>query len=174
MCAALAALVVAAAAAAAACCLLLLPLLSQVGFDRTYEMRGADRVWIRQYGNALDKRQATMQLCIGAASPESGLCIEISAAIIFRGASGMDYYKSTIVENGMTESDMWANDVFVRFQNKSWADSEYSNEWIEECYAKQVDTSSLNLLLCDNLNAQTDVNGTFKKVAKESANTVRC
>ena len=54
--------------------------------------------------------------------------LEISAAIIFSGASGIEYYMSTIVENGMTESDLWANGVFVRFQNKSWADSEYSND----------------------------------------------
>ena len=55
------------------------PLPFIVGFDTTWEESGTDRVWIRQYGNALDKRQASLQLCM-AADGQS-----MKAAIIFRG-----------------------------------------------------------------------------------------
>jgi hypothetical protein len=42
------------------------PLPFVVGTDTTWDDKGAERVWVRQYGSGLDKRQATMQLTICA------------------------------------------------------------------------------------------------------------
>ena len=42
-----------------------------------------ERVWVRQYGSGLDKRQATMQLTICAGDGK------VRPALIFRGKSGV-------------------------------------------------------------------------------------
>ena len=48
--------------------------------DQTNEFEGNKQVWISQPGSGLDKRQATLQLCIKAEGEQT-----VKPAIIFRG-----------------------------------------------------------------------------------------
>jgi hypothetical protein len=67
------------------------PLPFVVGFGFTYDSVGAERVWVRQYGSgSLEKRQATMQLCVSAAG------CQVRAALIFKGdAKAQSYWCAT-------------------------------------------------------------------------------
>ena len=56
------------------------PLPFVVEQDQTYEFEGSKQVWISQPGSGLDKRQATLQLCIKAEGEQT-----VKPAIIFRG-----------------------------------------------------------------------------------------
>ena len=56
------------------------PLPFVVDQDKTYEIAGSNQVWISQPGSGLDKRQATLQLCIRAEGQQT-----VKLAIIFRG-----------------------------------------------------------------------------------------
>ena len=42
------------------------PLPFVIDQDKTYEMKGSEQVWVSQPSSGLDKRQATLQLCIRA------------------------------------------------------------------------------------------------------------
>ena len=109
--------------------------------DITWDDKGADRVWVRQYGSGLDKRQATMQLCI---TPGGKV---IRTAMIFKGASDDFYYSNKPIgykpdpDNGFPaditcEADLYPEDVFVTFNKCAWATPAYSLQWMKECFAK--------------------------------------
>ena len=56
------------------------PLPFVVKQDRTYELSGSKQVWVSQPGSGLDKRQATLQLCIRAEGRQT-----VKPAIVFQG-----------------------------------------------------------------------------------------
>lgn len=77
--------------------------------DKTYEIAGSNQIWISQPGSGLDKRQATLQLCIRTEGQQT-----VKPAIIFRGKGNIS----------TEERDKYDNDVDVYFQVNAWIDTE--------------------------------------------------
>ena len=67
-----------------------MPLPLVVDQDKTYEIAGSNQVWISQPGSGLDKRQATLQLCIRAEGQQT-----VKPAIIFRGKGNICAWMDT-------------------------------------------------------------------------------
>ena len=122
------------------------PLPFVVSFTHTFEQRGAERVWVRQYmSGSLEKRVATMQLCFSPAGKH------VRAGIIFKGERTMNESTRTgrphRSEPGTPcEADLWHPDIYVKFQPCAWADPAYSREWAQECFAADVDSNMPNTL----------------------------
>ena len=111
---------------------------------RTVDDSGANRVWLRQPGSGLDKRQATLHLtlCAGGGSNQP------KPIIIFRG-SGKNILKSTEVHE-------WDPRVSVLFQKCAWVDTAVCVS-IAQLYKKDpiiTKSNSPRLFICDNLDAQ--------------------
>lgn len=90
------------------------PLPFVVEQDQTYEFEGNKQVWISQPGSGLDKRQATLQLCIKAEGEQT-----VKPAIIFRG-------KGNVFS---AEQEKYDADVHVYFQSNAWMDAEVNLKW---------------------------------------------
>lgn len=90
------------------------PLPFVVEQDQTYEFEGNKQVWISQPGSGLDKRQATLQLCIKAEGEQT-----VKPAIIFRG-------KGNVLS---AEQEKYDADVHVYFQSNAWMDAEVNLKW---------------------------------------------
>ena len=117
----------------------------------TMEFTGANRVWVKQLGSGLDKRQATLQLLIRAEGVQPKPCL------IFRGKPTHSGKRKANRENEANEYDP---DVSVIWQRKAWADSDTCVEWADKHYAgfapdDYKGENPLKLLLVDNLNGQT-------------------
>ena len=65
------------------------PLPFVVGQDTTYETSGSEQVWVSQPSSGLEKRQATLQLCIRASSEQT-----VKPSIIFTGKGNIKDEKS--------------------------------------------------------------------------------
>ncbi|KAF3907031.1 hypothetical protein ABW20_dc0105773 [Dactylellina cionopaga] len=81
------------------------PLESEFLAGKTYETIGTKSVWLRSKGSGLDKRQATVQLCIFADGVP-----RIKPALVFKGTG------QRIVQS---EKDKWDKRVTVNFQKKA-------------------------------------------------------
>ena len=90
------------------------PLPFVVEQDQTHEFEGNKQVWIFQPGSGLDKRQATLQLCIKAEGEQT-----VKPAIIFRG-------KGNVLS---AEQEKYDADVHVYFQSNAWMDAEVNLKW---------------------------------------------
>ena len=75
----------------------------------TYDTIGTKKVWILQPSSGLDKRQATLQLCIRADGDQNA-----KSALVFRG-------KGNITS---LEKQSYNERVDVYFQQNSWMDTE--------------------------------------------------
>ena len=112
---------------------------------RTYHLfeKGTDqhkeKVWISQPGSGLDKRQCTLQVCFRPSGPQPKL------TIIFRGAG------KRITDD---EVQAWHPDVDVYFQEKAWADTKFSCDWVRKALSQATPDESKFVLFCDNLTAQ--------------------
>ena len=112
---------------------------------RTYHLfeKGTDqhkeKVWISQPGSGLDKRQCTLQVCFRPSGPQPKL------AIIFRGAG------KRITDD---EVQAWHPDVDVYFQEKAWADTKFSCDWVRKTLSQATPDESKFVIFCDNLTAQ--------------------
>ena len=93
------------------------PLPFVVDQEKTYDLKGAAQVWVAQPASGLDKRQATLQLCIRAEGTQN-----VKPAIIFRG-------KGNITQQ---EKDQYDKDVDVFFQPNAWMDAELNMEWTKK------------------------------------------
>ena len=89
------------------------PLPFVIDKDKTYEIAGINQVWILQPGFGLDKRQATLQLCIRAEGQQT-----VKPAIIFRGKGNIS-----------TEERVHVVHVHVYFQVNAWMDTEINMKW---------------------------------------------
>ena len=132
-----------------------------------------------------------MQLCVTPGGKE------IQVELIFKGTAGSDFAWATrprgtpvYLPDGVTktphECDMWDPSVFVKFNTCAWADPLYNATWVEESFCgfvngsygvEGVDRSEENLLLCDNLVGQIEVEthktgGPFKVKAMAKGNTL--
>jgi hypothetical protein len=132
---------------------------------RTIEFMGTERVWIKQPGSGLDKRQATLQLLIRPLGTQPRPCL------LFRGHAkpkrACDRRKREEEEKGYDQ------DVQVLWQAKAWADTATCIEWSRVCFKEFVDADAHikegeeTLLLADSLRSQ--VKATFRDAAKTNA-----
>ena len=118
---------------------------------RTIEFLGTQRVWIKQPGSGLDKRQATLQLIIRAEGKQP------KPVLIFRGQKhyneGQEHWEKKRAE----ETELYDPDVEVLWQAKSWADTDTCVEWAKGAFKDFVkdEIEGPHLLVVDNLSAQT-------------------
>jgi hypothetical protein len=115
---------------------------------RTIEFMGTQRVWIKQPGSGLDKRQATLQLLIRGEGKQP------KPVLIFRGKK--HYTRPCDKDKRAKESELYDKDVEVLWQPKSWADTETCVEWAEGSLADFVNEhiDGPILLMTDRLTAQ--------------------
>ncbi len=90
------------------------PLPFVVGQEKTYDICGSKQVWVSQPSSGLEKRQATLQLCIRASGMQT-----VKPAVIFKG-------KGNVKEKEVKNYD---NDVDVYFQGYSWMDDKINMQW---------------------------------------------
>jgi len=77
------------------------------GDRRTVDDIGAERIWVRQPGSGLEKRQASLFLCIGAAGDRQPM-----PHVIFRG-KGTNIFKSA-------EATKWVRDYYTSEEFKRY------------------------------------------------------
>lgn len=117
------------------------PLPFVVEQDQTYEFEGNKQVWISQPGSGLDKRQATLQLCIKAEGEQT-----VKPAIIFRG-------KGNVFS---AEQEKYDADVHVYFQSNAWMDAEVNLKWTKHTLKDGLkdDFNTEKVLFADNVGFQ--------------------
>ena len=81
-----------------------MPLAFVCGQDSNYETEGTNQVWISQPASGLEKRQATLQLCVRAEGEHA-----IKPSIIFRGQG-----KVQLLEKSMYDERV---DVYFKKQD---------------------------------------------------------
>jgi hypothetical protein len=117
---------------------------------RTLEFIGTKRVWVKQPGSGLDKRQCTLQLLIRPLGKQP------KPVLIFRGAvvpkRACDRRKREL------EVARYDPDVTVIWQLKAWADTTTCIKWANTCMKSFVDEElgedAECLLLADSLRSQ--------------------
>ena len=109
-----------------------------------------EKCWIACPGSGLDKRQCSLQVCF---SPENN---QVRTEIIFRG-TGKNISQS--------EKRKYHKSVDVFWQNKAWADTPVSCEWVKKTLKSAIPEGEEFLLVCDNLVAQTSIE--FKESVRE-------
>lgn len=136
---------------------------------KTYEAKGAARVWLAGTKADSGKRFCTLQIIARACNglPSGGpRCGQPKLGIIFR---GLGLRISDVERQG------WHPDVDVRFQPKAWADSAYCEEHarIEMVAATSVARAAgrESVAIYDNLHGQTTVE--HEKILLEKAKCVR-
>ena len=100
------------------------------------------RVWVTNPGSGLGKRQCTLQVCI---SPES----KVRIAFIFRG------YGKRISADKIRA---YHPDVDVYWQEKAWADTKFSVEWVRQTLKEGIKPLEGKefFLFCDSFTAQVN------------------
>ena len=123
----------------------------------TMDFVGAKRVWVKQIGSGLDKRQATLQLCIRARGEQPKPCL------IFRGGQKRN-------KTQRDELKKYDEDVVVPWQKNAWADTEVCLNWAKLIGKfKPSDFPCDNptkLMIVDSLNAQ--ISGSFEAELKRA------
>ena len=72
------------------------PLPFVIDQDKTYHITGTKQVWVSQPSTGLDKRQATLQLCIRAGGEQN-----VKPAIIFRGKGNVSPAEKAMYDKGV-------------------------------------------------------------------------
>ena len=93
---------------------------------KTYDVTGNKQVWVSQPSSGLDKRQATLQLCIRAEGDQ-----DVKPAIVFRGKENVS----------SAEKTQFDQDVDVYFQPSAWMDSLLNQEWVKRTLIPGIGTS---------------------------------
>jgi len=116
------------------------PLPFVVEQDRTYDFSGSKQIWVSQPGSGLDKRQATLQLCIRAEGRQT-----VKPAIVFRGKGNVS----------TQEREKYDKDIDVYFQPCAWMDSETNIKWTENTLKNGLkDDPAEKVLFADNVGFQ--------------------
>ena len=132
------------------------PLPFVVDQDKTYADKGSKQVWVSQPASGLEKRQATLQLCIRASGEQT-----IKPAIVFRG-------KGNITSDELAKYD---KRVDVYFQDKGWMDIKTNKEWTERTLMPGIlDTRKESVLFADNVSFQTEKE--FHEILRKKPNTI--
>jgi hypothetical protein len=93
------------------------PLPFVVDQEKTYDTLGSKQVWVAQPSSGLDKRQATLQLCIRAEGEQN-----VKPALVFRGKGRVEKVEKEQYDKGV--------DVYV--QSCAWVDEEVNMKWVRE------------------------------------------
>lgn len=90
------------------------PLPFVVDQGTTYHTIGNEQVWVSQPSSGLDKRLATLQLCIRAEGDQN-----IKPALVFRGKGNVTFL----------EKENYDERVDVYFQQNAWMDTAVNMQW---------------------------------------------
>ena len=132
------------------------PLPFVIGQEKTYESSGSKQVWVSQPSSGLDKRQATLQLCIKASGSQI-----VKPAIVFRG-------KGNITPDEKLQYD---KDVDVYFQPSAWMDEELTLQWVKGTLIPPLKSDDKEkVLLADNVGFQ--LSKEFHDICRKEINTV--
>ena len=86
-----------------------------------------------QPSSGLDKRQATLQLCIGADGEQN-----VKPALIFRGKGRV----------ATEEKEKYDKRVDVYFQQNAWMDEEINMQWVQGTLIPEIETVLLSQFAC--------------------------
>ena len=115
---------------------------SVVNQEKTYEVEGSKHVWVSQPSNGLDKRQATLQLCIRAEGEQN-----VKPAIVFRGKGNAS----------QEEKVQYDKDLDVYFQANALMDGEVNMQWVSKTLKPGVGKSGKEkVIFADNVTFQQD------------------
>ena len=124
--------------------------------SKTYADKGSKQVWVSQPTSGLEKRQATLQLCIRGNGPQT-----VKPATVFR-------EKGNVTLGELAEHD---KRIDVYFQKKVWMDSKTNLEWTERTLVPGIaDKSIENVLFADNVSFQLD--RAFHEKCRDECNTL--
>ncbi len=109
-----------------------MPLPFVVEQEKTYDALGTKQVWVFQPSSGLDKRQATLQLCIRASGEQN-----IKPGVVFRG-------KGNVTNE---EKRQYDSDVHVYFQNYAWMDTELNMQWLHRTLIPEMENKSCEKII---------------------------
>lgn len=116
------------------------PLPFVVDQGTTYDTVGNKQVWVSQPSSGLDKRQATLQLCIRAEGDQN-----VKPALVFRGKGNIS----------SAEKDSYDERVDVYFQQNAWIDAEVNMQWCRKTLFPGVgNTEQEKVIFADNVSFQ--------------------
>ena len=131
-----------------------LPFVNERG--TTYDTLGAKQVWVSQPSSGLDKRQATLQLCIRADGEKN-----VKPALIFRGKGRV----------AMAEKGKYDKRVDVYFQQNAWMDEEINMQWVQGTLIPGIGKGSdEKVLFADNVGFQQSKE--FHETCRDELNTI--
>ena len=131
-----------------------LPFVNERG--TTYDTLGAKQVWVSQPSSGLDKRQATLQLCIRADGEQN-----VKPALIFRGKGRV----------AMAEKGKYDKRVDVYFQQNAWMDEEINMQWVQGTLIPGIGKGSdEKVLFADNVGFQQSKE--FHETCRDELNTI--
>ncbi|KAK3731080.1 hypothetical protein QZH41_007971 [Actinostola sp. cb2023] len=132
------------------------PLPFVVEQDKTYDVTGNKQVWVSQPSSGLDKRQATLQLCIRAEGDQ-----HVKPAIVFRG-------KGNVFS---AEKAQYDQDVDVYFQSSAWMDTQLNQEWVRRTLIPGIGTSPQEkVIFADNVGFQQEKG--FHEMCRKNINAI--
>lgn len=133
------------------------PLPFVVDQEKTYEIQGSRQVWVSQPSSGLDKRQATLQLCIRAEGEQN-----VKPAIVFRGKGNVSKEEKVQYDKG----------VDVYFQKSAWMDSDLNMQWVEKTLVPGIgtDCKEEKVLFADNVGFQLEKR--FHNECRKEINTI--
>lgn len=99
------------------------PLPFVVDQGTTYDTVGSKQVWVSQPSSGLDKRHATLQLCIRAEGDQN-----VKPALVFKGEGNVS----------SAEKDSYDERVDVYFQQNAWMDEEVNMQWCSKALFPKV------------------------------------
>ena len=110
------------------------------GQDGTYDTKGTHQVWVSEPASSLEKRQATLQLCIRSQREQT-----IKPFIIFRGQGKIQLPKKS----------MYDQRVDVYFQKAGWIDEEVNMKWVKKPLVSGMEKSDEEIIMfADNASFQ--------------------
>ena len=132
------------------------PLPFVVDREKTYDVTGNKQVWVSQPSSGLDKRQATLQLCIRAEGDQ-----DVKPAIVFRGKGNVS----------SAEKTQYDQDVDVYFQPSAWMDSQLNQEWVKRTLIPGIGTSPKEkVIFADNVGFQQEKG--FHEMCRKEINAI--
>ena len=132
------------------------PLPFVVDREKTYDVTGNKQVWVSQPSSGLDKRQATLQLCIRAEGDQ-----DVKPAIVFRGKGNVS----------SAEKTQYDQDVDVYFQPSAWMDSQLNQEWVKRTLIPGIGTSPQEkVIFADNVGFQQEKG--FHEMCRKEINAI--
>ena len=114
-------------------------------------------MWVSQPSTGLDKRQATLQLCIRAEGEQN-----VKPALVFGGKGNVSTAERAKYDKG----------VDVYFQECAWMDSKINMEWVSRTLVPGIgrDTQEEKVIFADNVGFQQEKQ--FHEACRKDVNAV--